>query len=64
MRKVGCVLSNRGRSETSTALVTAGSGYGTIASASSPTTFQWISREIQLAAKFTFQQTGKTESEK
>jgi hypothetical protein len=42
---------------TSTTLVpniTAGSPYGTIASAGSPTTFQRISREIQLAAKFTF----------
>jgi hypothetical protein len=42
---------------TSTTLVpniTAGSAYGTIASAGSPTTFQRISREIQLAAKFTF----------
>lgn len=34
--------------------ITAGSAYGTIASAGSPTTFQRISREIQLAAKFTF----------
>jgi hypothetical protein len=34
--------------------LTAGSAYGTIASAGSPTTFQRISREIQLAAKFTF----------
>jgi hypothetical protein len=44
-------------SPTSTTLVpniTAGSAYGTIASAGSPTTFQRISREIQLAAKFTF----------
>jgi hypothetical protein len=42
---------------TSTTLVpniTTGSPYGTIASAGSPTTFQRISREIQLAAKFTF----------
>ena len=42
---------------TSTPLVpniTAGSAYGTIASAGSPTTFQRISREIQLAVKFTF----------
>jgi hypothetical protein len=42
---------------TSTTLVpniTDGSAYGTIASAGSPTTFQRISREIQLAAKFTF----------
>jgi hypothetical protein len=42
---------------TSTTLVpniTAGSAYGTIASAGSPTTFQRISREIQLAMKFTF----------
>ncbi|HXM11370.1 MAG TPA: TonB-dependent receptor [Terriglobales bacterium] len=42
---------------TSTTLVpniTTGSAYGTIASAGSPTTFQRISREIQLAAKFTF----------
>ena len=42
---------------TSTTLVpniTAGSAYGTIASAGSPTTFQRISREIQLAVKFTF----------
>jgi len=42
---------------TSTTLVpniTAGSPYGTISSAGSPTTFQRISREIQLAAKFTF----------
>ena len=42
---------------TSTTLVpniTAGSAYGTISSAGSPTTFQRISREIQLAAKFTF----------
>jgi len=44
-------------SATSTTLVpniTAGSPYGTIASAGSPTTFQRISREIQLAVKFTF----------
>ena len=34
--------------------ITAGSAYGTIASAGSPTTFQRISREIQLAVKFTF----------
>jgi Carboxypeptidase regulatory-like domain/TonB dependent receptor len=34
--------------------ITAGSAYGTISSAGSPTTFQRISREIQLAAKFTF----------
>ena len=34
--------------------ITAGSAYGTVASAGSPTTFQRISREIQLAAKFTF----------
>ncbi len=42
---------------TSTSLVpniTAGSAYGTIASAGAPTTFQRISREIQIAAKFTF----------
>src|SRR5580698_7694662 len=42
---------------TSTTLVpniTSGSAYGTISSAGSPTTFQRISREIQLAAKFTF----------
>jgi hypothetical protein len=42
---------------TSTTLVpniTAGSAYGTISSAGSPTTFQRISREIQLAMKFTF----------
>jgi outer membrane receptor protein involved in Fe transport len=42
---------------TSTTLVpniTAGSPYGTISSAGSPTTFQRISREIQLAVKFTF----------
>jgi hypothetical protein len=42
---------------TSTTLVpniTAGSAYGTISSAGSPTTFQRISREIQLAVKFTF----------
>ena len=46
-----------GPSATSTTLVpniTAGSAYGTISSAGSPTTFQRISREIQLAAKFTF----------
>ena len=46
-----------GPAATSTTLVpniTAGSAYGTIASAGSPTTFQRISREIQLAAKFTF----------
>ena len=44
-------------SATSTTLlpnITAGSAYGTISSAGSPTTFQRISREIQLAAKFTF----------
>ena len=34
--------------------ITAGSAYGTISSAGSPTTFQRISREIQLAAKFNF----------
>jgi len=34
--------------------ITAGSAFGTIASAGSPTTFQRISREIQVAAKFTF----------
>jgi outer membrane receptor protein involved in Fe transport len=34
--------------------ITPGSAYGTISSAGSPTTFQRISREIQLAAKFTF----------
>jgi hypothetical protein len=34
--------------------VTAGSAFGTISSAGSPTTFQRISREIQLAVKFTF----------
>jgi hypothetical protein len=34
--------------------ITSGSAYGTISSAGSPTTFQRISREIQLAAKFTF----------
>jgi hypothetical protein len=34
--------------------ITPGSAFGTIASAGSPTTFQRISREIQLAAKFTF----------
>jgi len=34
--------------------ITAGSAYGTISSAGSPTTFQRISREIQLAMKFTF----------
>jgi hypothetical protein len=42
---------------TSTSLmpnITAGSPYGTISSAGSPTTFQRISREIQLAVKFTF----------
>ena len=42
---------------TSTTLVpniTPGAAYGTISSAGSPTTFQRISREIQLAAKFTF----------
>jgi hypothetical protein len=42
---------------TSTTLVpniVTGSAFGTIASAGSPTTFQRISREIQLAAKFTF----------
>ena len=42
---------------TSTTLVpniTAGSAYGTISSAGSPTTFQRISREIQLAMKFNF----------
>jgi len=42
---------------TSTTLVpniTAGSAYGTISSAGSPTTFQRISREIQLAVKFSF----------
>lgn len=46
-----------GPSATSTTLVpnlVAGSPYGTISSAGSPTTFQRISREIQLAAKFTF----------
>jgi len=46
-----------GPAATSTTLVpniAAGSAYGTIASAGSPTTFQRISREIQLAAKFTF----------
>jgi hypothetical protein len=44
-------------SSTATTLVpniTPGSAYGTIASAGSPTTFQRISREIQLAVKFTF----------
>jgi Carboxypeptidase regulatory-like domain/TonB dependent receptor len=44
-------------SATSTTLVpniTAGSAYGTISSAGSPTTFQRISREVQLAVKFTF----------
>jgi hypothetical protein len=42
---------------TSTTLVpniTAGSAYGTISSAGSPTSFQRISREIQLAAKINF----------
>jgi hypothetical protein len=42
---------------TSTTLVpnlTAGSAYGTISSAGSPTSFQRISREIQLAAKISF----------
>jgi hypothetical protein len=42
---------------TSTTLVpniTAGSPYGTIASAGAPTTFQRISREIQVGVKFTF----------
>jgi Carboxypeptidase regulatory-like domain len=34
--------------------ITAGSAYGTISSAGSPTTFQRISREIQLAAKVSF----------
>jgi len=34
--------------------ITAGSAYGTISSAGSPTTFQRTSREIQLAVKFTF----------
>jgi Carboxypeptidase regulatory-like domain/TonB dependent receptor len=34
--------------------ITAGSAFGTISSAGSPTTFQRISREIQLAVKFTF----------
>jgi outer membrane receptor protein involved in Fe transport len=34
--------------------ITPGAAYGTISSAGSPTTFQRISREIQLAAKFTF----------
>lgn len=46
-----------GPAATSTTLVpniTSGAAYGTIASAGSPTTFQRISREIQLAAKFTF----------
>jgi carboxypeptidase family protein len=46
-----------GPAATSTTLVpniTAGSAYGTIASAGSPTTFQRISREIQLAMKFNF----------
>jgi len=46
-----------GPAATSTTLVpniTPGSAYGTIASAGSPTTFQRISREIQLAMKFTF----------
>lgn len=41
-------------STTLTPNITAGSAYGTISSAGSPTTFQRISREIQLAAKFTF----------
>jgi hypothetical protein len=44
-------------SSTATTLVpniTHGSVYGTIASAGSPATFQRISREIQLAVKFTF----------
>jgi Carboxypeptidase regulatory-like domain len=41
-------------STTLTPNITAGSPYGTISSAGSPTTFQRISREIQLAAKFTF----------
>ena len=44
-------------SATATTLVPSiapGSAYGTISSAGSPTTFQRISREIQLAAKFTF----------
>ena len=44
-------------SSTATTLVpniTAGSAYGTISSAGSPTTFQRISREIQVAVKFTF----------
>jgi outer membrane receptor protein involved in Fe transport len=34
--------------------ITAGSAYGTISSAGSPTSFQRISREIQLAAKINF----------
>ncbi len=34
--------------------ITAGSPYGTIASAGAPTTFQRISREIQIAMKLTF----------
>jgi hypothetical protein len=34
--------------------ITPGSAYGTISSAGSPTSFQRISREIQLAAKFNF----------
>jgi hypothetical protein len=34
--------------------ITPGAAYGTISSAGSPTTFQRISREIQLAMKFTF----------
>ncbi len=34
--------------------ITAGSPYGTISSAGAPTTFQRISREIQIAMKFTF----------
>jgi hypothetical protein len=44
-------------SATSTSLVpniTPGAAYATISSAGSPTTFQRISREIQLAMKFTF----------
>jgi hypothetical protein len=41
-------------STTLTPDITPGSPYGTISSAGSPTTFQRISREIQLAAKFTF----------
>ena len=46
-----------GPAATSTTLVpniATGAAYGTISSAGSPTTFQRISREIQLAAKFTF----------